>query len=118
VPGSRAGHLDGSVPGHQDVFMRTTLTLDPDVATMLAEETHRLRRPYKQVVNDAIRRGLSPGRSGERQAMYRVVPHRAALLPGLDRAALNKYADETEDAAVVDKARRVRTASKARKSGR
>jgi hypothetical protein len=98
--------------------MRTTLTLDPDVVTMLAEEMHRRRRPYKQVVNDAIRQGLSPSRAGERQAIYRVLPHRAALLPGLDRVALNKYADEMEDAAVVDKACKVRTASKAGKSGR
>jgi hypothetical protein len=98
--------------------MRTTLTLDPDVVTMLAEETHRRRLPYKQVVNDAIRRGLSPGRAGEREASYRVVPHRAALLPGLDRAALNKYADEMEDAVIVDKARKVRTVGKARESGR
>jgi hypothetical protein len=83
--------------------MRTTLTLDPDVVAMLAEETYRLRRPYKQVVNDAIRRGLAPGRASERQATYRVVPHRAALLPGLDRAAFNKYADELEDATIVAK---------------
>jgi hypothetical protein len=95
--------------------MRTTLTLDPDVVAMLAEETHRRRRPYKQVVNDAIRRGLSPSRAGERQATYRVVPHHAALLPGLDRAAFNKYADELEDAAIVGKAHQ---ASKARKAGR
>src|SRR6266545_1689075 len=33
--------------------MRTMLTLDPDVARMLANEAHRLRKPFKQVVNDA-----------------------------------------------------------------
>jgi len=38
--------------------MRTTLTLDPDVARMLTDEAHRLRKPFKQVVNDALRRGL------------------------------------------------------------
>ena len=40
--------------------MRTTLTLDPDVARMIEEEVHRLRKPLKQVVNDALRRGLAP----------------------------------------------------------
>ena len=98
--------------------MRTTLTLDPDVVAMLAEETHRRRRPYKQVVNDAIRRGLLPGRAGERQASYRVVPHKARLLAGLDRASLNKYADELEDTAIAGKSRKTRPARKLRKPGR
>jgi hypothetical protein len=92
--------------------MRTTLTLDSDVAAMLAEEAHRQRKPYKQVVNDAIRRGLSPVRAGERQATYRVVTHKAALLPGLDRAAFNNYADELEDATILGK---TRAAGKARR---
>jgi hypothetical protein len=42
--------------------MRTTLTLDPDVAQLLEEEAHRRRLPWKQVVNDAIRRGLAASR--------------------------------------------------------
>ena len=78
--------------------MRTTLTLDPDVFNLLEGEMHRARKPFKQVVNDAIRRGLSPRGAGEPQAPYRVATHHAALLPGLDRAAMNKYADEMEDA--------------------
>ena len=92
--------------------MRTTLTLDPDVVAMLAEEMHRRRRPYKQVVNDAIRRGLSPGRAGKQQATYRVVPHHAALLPGLDHAAFSQYADELADAAIVEKARKAQSAGR------
>jgi len=78
--------------------VRTTLTLDPDVFNLLEGEMHRARKPFKQVVNDAIRRGLSPRGAGEPQAVYRVAAHHAALLPGLDRAAMNKYADEMEDA--------------------
>ena len=41
--------------------MRTTLTLDPDVARRIEDEVHRLRKPFKQVVNDALRRALAPG---------------------------------------------------------
>lgn len=42
--------------------MRTTLTLDPDVAALLQQAAHEQRRPFKQVVNDALRKGLSaPG---------------------------------------------------------
>jgi len=98
--------------------MRTTLTLDPDVVAMLSQETHRRRRPYKQVVNDAIRRGLAPGRAAEPQAAYRVDPHQATLVPGLDRTAFNKYADELEDSAIVGKSRKARKPRGARGAGK
>ena len=62
--------------------MRTTLTLDPDVERLLNEEMHRVRRPYKQVVNDADSPRSRPptvrcaepslsGRSAQRQAETR-----------------------------------------------
>jgi len=74
--------------------MRTTLTLDPDVARMVQEEVHHVQRPLKRVVNDGLRRGLSsssPRRSAKR---YRVRPHVARLAPGVDRARLNTLVDE------------------------
>ena len=39
--------------------MRTTLTLDPDVAARLQKEAAKGDRSFKQIVNDALRRGLS-----------------------------------------------------------
>ena len=81
--------------------MRTTLTLDPDVAHLLAEETHRQRKPLKQVVNDALRRGLAPGSAAPRPPRYRVHPHATKLRPGIDRASFNALADELEDDTVV-----------------
>lgn len=86
--------------------MRTTLTLDSDVARMVNEEVHRVRRPFKEVVNDALRRGLSSPQAQRRQKRYRVRPHVARLLPGIDRARLNALADEQEDAAIVGSAHR------------
>ena len=38
--------------------MRTTLTLDDDLAMMLKREAESSRRPFRDVVNDAIRRGM------------------------------------------------------------
>lgn len=38
--------------------MRTTLTLDDDVAARLKAEARRSGMPFKQVVNDCLRRGL------------------------------------------------------------
>jgi hypothetical protein len=38
--------------------MRTTVTLDPDVESLLRKEVRRRGSPFKQVLNDAIRAGL------------------------------------------------------------
>ena len=38
--------------------MRTTVTLDPDVESLLRKEVRRRGEPFKQVLNDAIRAGL------------------------------------------------------------
>ena len=84
--------------------MRTTLTLDPDVARLLREEAHRQRRPFKDVVNDAIRKGLAPSAS-PRVGRFRVRPHRTVLRPGVDPEGLNRLVDELEDEAVLAKVR-------------
>jgi hypothetical protein len=86
--------------------MRTTLTLDPDVERLLTEEMHRVRRPYKQVVNDAIRRGLAPRLSASPNRPYRAAVHDAKLRPGIDGGSLNRLVDELEDEAVIDKVKR------------
>lgn len=39
--------------------MRTTLTLDKDVAARLAQTAKKRRLPFKTVVNDALRAGLA-----------------------------------------------------------
>lgn len=38
--------------------MRTTVTLDPDVAELLEQAMAERKLPFKRVINDAIRRGL------------------------------------------------------------
>jgi hypothetical protein len=88
--------------------MRTTLTLDPDVVQLLEEEKHRQRRSFKEIVNDAIRRGLAPQARVPSRRAYRVQPHRTSLRPGIDAFAFNRLADELEEEAVVEKATRRR----------
>ena len=84
--------------------MRTTLTLDDDVARLVEEAVHRERRPMKQVVNDVLRRALRPTATRERP--YELTPHDSAIRPGFDPAGFNKLADEMEDEAVLDNPRR------------
>jgi hypothetical protein len=84
--------------------MRTTLTLDPDVARLLDEAVHRERRPRKQVVNDALRRALRPpARAGTEP--YHLQPHDSAVRPGFDLAGFNRLADDLEDEQLLDQAR-------------
>jgi hypothetical protein len=79
--------------------MRTTLTLDPDVVSLLEAEVHRRREPFKQVVNDAIRRGLT-ARPTRNARTYRVRVHHTELAPGVDRMRLNALAEELEEHAL------------------
>jgi predicted transcriptional regulator len=39
--------------------MRTTITLDDDVAVLLEEERRKQRASFKQIVNQALRAGLT-----------------------------------------------------------
>lgn len=79
--------------------MRTTLTLDDDVARLLQETAHRTRTPVKQIVNTALRAALAP--PAAERAPYRETVHHAELAPGLDLTGFNKLADELEDEAVT-----------------
>ena len=54
-------HLAVIIVSHYDADMRTTLTIDDDIADALRERARLLDLPFKQVVNDALRRGMSPG---------------------------------------------------------
>lgn len=42
--------------------MRTTLTLDPDVARALKRLARESERPFKEIVNEALRAGLASRR--------------------------------------------------------
>lgn len=78
--------------------MRTTLTLDDDVARLLDDAVHRERRPMKQVVNDALRRALAPEAAAR---PYRVRPFDTGLVPGIDPDGMNRLADELEDEDII-----------------
>lgn len=51
---------------------RTTLTLDDDVAAKLRSEAHESGRSFREVVNEAIRRGFMARRESEGAEPFRV----------------------------------------------
>jgi hypothetical protein len=70
--------------------MRTTLTLDDDVAAKLKAESRRAGRPFREIVNETLRRGLTSRRlTVQRQAFKVKVRDLGDLKPGLslDRVA-------------------------------
>jgi hypothetical protein len=69
--------------------MRTTLTLDDDVAALLRREQARSKKPLKQLVNEALRAGLTraAARSHGEQHRTESVSLGRCFLPTLDNIA-------------------------------
>jgi hypothetical protein len=77
--------------------MRTTLTIDEDVAAKLRELAHRRKLPFKEVVNAVLRRGLAaqaPRAVSPRR--FRVNAFASPFRPGVDPVKLNQLNDELE----------------------
>lgn len=55
--------------------MRTTLTLDEDIASKLKAEMRRTGRTFREVANETLRRGFATPRVTGERAKFRVVPH-------------------------------------------
>ncbi len=76
--------------------MRTTLTLDDDIADFLKEQSQLHNKPFKQVVNEVLRRGMAPGSKVTKSPIFRIVPNRSGLFPGVDPRKLNQLNDQLE----------------------
>ena len=76
--------------------MRTTLTLDEDVADFLKTQSRLEDKPFKQLVNETLRRGMGPASRVRKQARFRIEPNRSALVPGVDPRRLNQLNDQLE----------------------
>ena len=76
--------------------MRTTLTLDPDVAQRLKAEMRRTGKGLKTAINEALRHGLGMSGKPPRPKPFRVEAHDFGLRPGIDRDRMNQLADELE----------------------
>jgi hypothetical protein len=86
--------------------MRTTVTLEPDVAARLKEYTRRRRTSFKAALNTLLRRGLAaqePAVSPKRR--FVVEPHSGRFKAAVDVAKLNQLVDQLEAEAFVEKTR-------------
>jgi hypothetical protein len=77
--------------------VRTTLTIDEDVARRLEAERRRSGRPFREVVNDYLRRGLASS-GGHEKAPPFVVQARdlGGLRPGLSLDSIGDLLEAVE----------------------
>ena len=76
-------------------MMRTTLTLDTDVAERLKALMAERDWSLKEAVNETMRLGLD--RAGATpQKPFRVIPHDLGFHPGIDQFKLQQVVDELE----------------------
>ena len=76
--------------------MRTTLTLEPDVAKRLRMEMRRTGKSLKAAVNEALRLGLGAGGKAPKVPRFQVEAHAFGFKPGIDLDRLNQLLDEME----------------------
>ena len=78
--------------------MRTTLTLDDDLAAELNRTARLSGRSFKEVVNAVIRQGLSAGDHppAAEDRPFVVQPQSCGLRPGIDELRLNQLLDQLE----------------------
>src|SRR5262245_26605787 len=101
---------------HLDVSsMRTTLTIDDDLDGLLKRRARELGRPFKDVVNTAIRAGLGEHVRPRAHGAPKTIPHSFGFRPGIDLDKLNQLVDELEAEAY---AAGQRSAGKSRRSAR
>jgi hypothetical protein len=83
--------------------MRTTLTLDPDVAMKLKKRMADKKLTLKETVNQTLRQGFKTVDADKKTHPFKVVPHSFGFKPGIDLNKLNQLVDELEAEELVRK---------------
>jgi plasmid stability protein len=77
--------------------MRTTLTLDEDIAAKLKAESRRTGRSFRDVVNEILRRGFASRRQTGRREPFRVAARDlGGLQPGLSLDNIGDLLEQVE----------------------
>lgn len=84
--------------------MRTTLTIDDDLAGILKKKASQQGHSFKAVVNDLLRAGIvASGDTSPNRKPVKVVAKPLGLKPGYDPDKLNQLVDELEVDELVKK---------------
>ena len=88
--------VDIMMPAYYHHDVRTTLTLDDDVAAKVKAESRRSGRAFREVVNDALRRGLMSGRPVKRAAFRVRARSLGGRRPGLQMDSIADLLEQVE----------------------
>ncbi len=83
--------------------MRTTVTIEPDVARMLDDYARRTRKSFKETLNDAVRMGLGRVHEPTASQDFVIEAKPMGLKAGIDGGKLNSLLDDLEAEAFVSK---------------
>jgi hypothetical protein len=76
--------------------VRTTLTLDDDVAAKLRAEARQSGEPFKQIVNRALRLGLKAQTPAKALPPFKVKTRDLGLRPGFDFDNIEELLEKIE----------------------
>jgi hypothetical protein len=77
--------------------MRTTLTLDPDVATRAKKGVAKLHKPLKEIINAALRVGLDEVLKPRPARPYRTKARPLGLRPGFSYDNISELLARVEE---------------------
>jgi hypothetical protein len=84
--------------------MRTTLTLEPDVALKIKKRMAERKLTLKDAINQTLRAGLD-ATEAQRSAPFKVEPYAFKFKPGIDPNKLNQLLDELDAEEFIHKFR-------------
>ena len=94
---SQGTAVDIMMPHRYHHGVRTTLTLDDDVVAKLRARVRGSGKPFREIVNEALRRGLAaPARAGKRPPFVVRARDLGDLKPGLTLDNVGALLEEAE----------------------
>lgn len=75
--------------------MRTTINISDGILSELREIARRRGRPFREIVEETIQRGLGAGQTSSRKRV-RIRTHRVGIKPAYQGLSLNQLYDQLE----------------------
>jgi hypothetical protein len=76
--------------------VRTTLTIDDDVAAKLNAEMRQSGKPFKEVVNEFLRIGLNAKQELKTSSPFKIRARKLGTLPGLNYDNIGELLEQIE----------------------
>jgi hypothetical protein len=85
--------------------MRTTVTLEPDVARLLSEHARQTRKSFKETLNAAVRSSLGRVTDSSENRDFMIEARPMQIKAGVDAGRLNALLDDLDADAFIERSR-------------